>query len=95
MVAEKWQIPVERQRYWHWAKRQNMSVRISVPLGQESDATRVSEIRVSQQSMTSAVLALLDQYWHCLLYVRCHMSRCGVITARRCMLCSTAHIARS
>lgn len=47
MIADKWHIPVDRQRYWHWATRQNQSVRVSVPVGADSDTTKVCELRVS------------------------------------------------
>ena len=50
LVAQKWQVPVDRQRYWHWATRQNHSVRVSSPLGAESDNVKVCDIRVGSDS---------------------------------------------
>ncbi len=47
MVAEKWGIAVEQQRFWMWATRQNRSVRPSTPLAPNSDENRVCDIRVS------------------------------------------------
>lgn len=47
MVAEKWGIAVEQQRFWMWATRQNRSVRPSTPLAPSSDENRVCDIRVS------------------------------------------------
>ncbi|KAA6424444.1 MAG: hypothetical protein FRX49_05656 [Trebouxia sp. A1-2] len=45
MVAEKWGIAVEQQRFWMWATRQNRSVRPSTPLAPNSDENRVCDIR--------------------------------------------------
>jgi len=50
MVAEKWGIAVERQRFWMWATRQNRSVRPSTPLAPNSDENRVCDIRVSTRT---------------------------------------------
>ena len=46
MVAQKWQIPKEKQQYWYWATRSNSSVRVTTPLGPQLDTTRVCDIRV-------------------------------------------------
>ena len=50
MLAEKWNVSVERQRLWTWAIRQNHSHRPSAVLGEEADNTRVCDIRVSRCS---------------------------------------------
>lgn len=50
LVAQKWQVPVDRQRYWHWATRQNQSVRVSCPVGLESDNVKVCDIRVGSNA---------------------------------------------
>lgn len=50
MVAEKWGIAVEQQRFWMWATRQNRSVRPSTPLAPSSDENRVCDIRVSART---------------------------------------------
>ena len=47
MLANKWQVPIERQRFWMWAVRQNRSLRPSSYLLPDADNTRVCDIRVS------------------------------------------------
>ena len=46
ILAEKWNVPVERHRLWIWATRQNHSHRPSGILGDDADNTRVCDIRV-------------------------------------------------
>ena len=46
MLADKWQVPVEQQRLWMWATRQNHSVRPSTVLDEKEDDTRVCDVRV-------------------------------------------------
>ena len=64
MLAEKWGVAVERQRFWMWATRQNRSVRPSTPLlGPNEDALRVCDIRVrSLQLVVKGVDTLLEIY---------------------------------
>ena len=45
MLADKWHVPVERQRLWTWATRQNQSVRPASVLAEDLE-TRVCDIRV-------------------------------------------------
>ena len=47
ILAEKWNVPVERQRLWIWATRQNHSHRPSGILQDDADNMRVCDIRVS------------------------------------------------
>lgn len=46
MLADKWEVPVEQQRLWMWATRQNHSVRPSTVLDEKEDDTRVCDVRV-------------------------------------------------
>lgn len=46
MLADKWDVPVEQQRLWMWATRQNHSVRPSTFLDEKEDDTRVCDVRV-------------------------------------------------
>lgn len=46
MMAEKWNVPVDRQRLWTWATRQNRSIRPSSILEDKDDDTRVCDVRV-------------------------------------------------
>ncbi len=46
MMAEKWNVPVDRQRLWMWATRQNRSIRPSSILEDKDDETRVCDVRV-------------------------------------------------
>ncbi|KAL3154338.1 hypothetical protein ABBQ32_013820 [Trebouxia sp. C0010 RCD-2024] len=45
MMAEKWNVPVDRQRLWTWATRQNRSIRPSSILEDKDDDTRVCDVR--------------------------------------------------
>lgn len=63
LVAQKLQVPVDRQRYWHWATRQNQSVRVSCPVGLESDNVKVCDIRVGSNAslcLTTSCFIIAD-----------------------------------
>ena len=46
-VAEELGVPLERQRYWLWAKRQNQTFRPNRVLLPEEEAQTVSQLRES------------------------------------------------
>lgn len=46
MMADKWDVPVDKQRLWTWATRQNQSTRPSSILEDKEDETRVCDVRV-------------------------------------------------
>ena len=46
MMAEKWNVAVDRQRLWTWATRQNRSIRPANILEDKDDDTRVCDVRV-------------------------------------------------
>lgn len=46
MMADKWNVPVDRQRLWTWATRQNRSIRPSNILDVKDDEIRVCDVRV-------------------------------------------------
>ena len=51
-VAAELGVPVERQRYWLWAKRQNQTLRPNRALSQEDEMLTVSQVR--DQAVTSS-----------------------------------------
>ena len=56
MLAEKWGVAVERQRFWMWATRQNRSVRPSTPLlGPNEHTLRVCDIRVRPLQLVTGI----------------------------------------
>lgn len=83
MVADKWQIPVEQQRYWFWATRQNASVRVATPLGPEFDSTKVCEVRVCLASLQS-----LPSAFHPFHTLSCYLVACQYMRASASILCS-------
>ena len=46
MMADKWDVPVDKQRLWMWATRQNHSLRPSSILDDKDDDIRVCDVRV-------------------------------------------------
>lgn len=46
MMADKWDVPVDKQRLWMWATRQNHSLRTSSILEDKDNDTRVCDVRV-------------------------------------------------
>lgn len=67
MLASKWQVPIERQRFWMWAVRQNRSLRPSSYLLPDADNTRVCDIRepmgsgYGRQAVQSEVRLYLEE----------------------------------
>ncbi|KAL2900926.1 Ubiquitin carboxyl-terminal hydrolase 12, partial [Bienertia sinuspersici] len=57
-VAKEFGIPVQFQRYWFWAKRQNHTYRPNRPLTLAEEAQAVGQLREASNKMHSAELRL-------------------------------------
>ncbi|XP_028805138.1 ubiquitin carboxyl-terminal hydrolase 12 isoform X2 [Neltuma alba] len=57
-VAREFGVPVECQRFWLWAKRQNHTYRLHRPLTPEEEAQSVGQLRENSSKANSAELKL-------------------------------------
>ncbi|KAL8152397.1 hypothetical protein V2J09_010157 [Rumex salicifolius] len=57
-VAKEFGIPVQFQRYWIWAKRQNHTYRPNRPLTPQEEALSVGQVREASNKMHNAELKL-------------------------------------
>ncbi|WCJ33065.1 Ubiquitin C-terminal hydrolase 13 [Euphorbia peplus] len=59
-VAKKFGIPVQFQRFWFWAKRQNNTYRPDQPLTSEEEAQSVGDLKVSNKGNNAELKLFLE-----------------------------------